>query len=358
VRKLENLNVEDLMRMTIKEGASDLHLTVGCPPALRIDGQLRFLTALPVLKPADTLEFLKTLLTQEQMERLDKERDLDFPYAIPGVSRFRINAYHQRGCHAIAIRTIPKDVPTIEELGLPSTLKGLALRPRGLVLVTGPTGVGKTTTLASMVKEVNRSKCIHIVTVEDPIEYLHAHERSIVNQRELGTDVKTFASGLRSALREDPDVIMVGEMRDLETTTTALTAAETGHLVMASMHTRDAASTVDRVIDQFPSYQQQQIRTMLSVTLEAVISQQLLVRRGGKGRVAALEIMIATPAVRNLIREGKTHMIPNVIQTSTRFGMQTMDQALKDLCLHGIITYEEAMSHAFNPDELAKLLAS
>lgn len=309
------------------------------------------------MRPEDIRSFVEAALNEEQLRRLAEERDLDLPLVVPGLARFRVNAYHQQGCCALAIRVIPRAIPTIEELRLPPVVSSLALRPRGLVLVTGPTGTGKSTTLAAMIGHINRHRRAHVVTIEDPIEYQHTHGRSIINQRELGVDVLSFAGGLRAALREDPDVIMVGEMRDLDTTITALTAAETGHLVLASMHTRDAASTVDRIIDQFPPYQQTQVRTMLAATLEAVIAQQLLPRTGGRGRVVAVEVMVATAAVRNLIREGKTHMIPNAISTGGRYGMQTMDQALRDLYHGGEVTYEDAVSRAFNPDELSRLIA-
>lgn len=348
--------LDGLLHLAVDRGASDLHLTAGCHPAIRIDGKLQFLTDFAVLTPDHTAKIVASSLKAEQRERLESQLDLDLPFSIPGVSRFRVNVYHQRGSLGLAIRVIPAEVPSLEELGMPSVLKKLAGRRSGLVLVTGPTGVGKSTTLAAMIREINQNTSQHVITIEDPVEYLHHHDRSIVNQRELGSDVRTFASGLRSALREDPDVIMVGEMRDLETTETALIAAETGHLVMASLHTRDAASTVDRIIDQFPSHQQSQIRTMLSGVLEGVVSQQLLVRRSGKGRVAALEIMISTSAIRNLIREGKSHMLTGVIQTGTRFGMQTMDQGLGDLYKAGRISYDDAMRSAFDPEELSKII--
>ena len=300
---------------------------------------------------------MQAILGEEQQRRLQEDRDIDLPLTVPGLSRFRVNVYFQQGSCAIAIRVIPGQIPTIEELRLPPVLKALALRPRGLILVTGPTGSGKSTTLAAMVGYINGQRSAHIITIEDPIEYQHTHGRSIINQRELGTDVRSFAGGLRGALREDPDVIMVGEMRDLDTTITALTAAETGHLVLASMHTRDAASTVDRIIDQFPPYQQLQARTMLAATLEAVIAQQLLPKAGGRGRVVATEVMVVTAAIRNLIRETKTHMIPNAISTGNRHGMQTMDQALRELYHAGEVTFEDVVARAFNPDELGRLIA-
>ena len=281
---------------------------------------------------------------------------MDFSYSLHRIARFRVNVYKDRGTVAAAFRLIPARVPTIEELGLPSVLIELTRKPRGLILVTGPTGSGKSTTLAAMVNQINNERACHIITIEDPIEYLHRHKLSIINQRELGQDTKSFAGALRSALREDPDVILVGEMRDLETTALAITAAETGHLVMATLHTNNAAETVDRIIDQFPAAQQEQVRVQLSNCLVAVISQQLLPRHGMPGRVAAVEVMICTPAIRNLIREAKAHQIPSIIQTSANVGMQTMDQALRDLYKRGLISYEEALSRAMNPDELKKMI--
>ncbi len=350
------IELDELLTKAVKDGASDLHLTVGCSPALRINGRLGFLNDLPVLKPEDTVRYTRQLLRDDQQERFLDQLDLDLPHVIPGLSHFRINIYHQKGHQGIAIRVIPGKVPSLQELEMPGVLRELALKQRGLVIVTGPTGVGKSTTLAAMIREINRVRSAHIVTIEDPIEYVHEHGQCMINQREKGRDVRSFPAGLRSALREDPDVIMVGEMRDLETMDTALTASETGHLVLASLHTRDAASTVDRIIDQFPAHQQQQVRTVLSIALEGVISQQLLVRRSGKGRVAAIEVMVASPAVRNIIREGKTHLIPTQIQTGGRLGMQSMEQSLKELCRRGVISEDEAMKYAFSPEDLAKTL--
>ncbi len=352
----ESTKLNELLHLAVEEGASDLHLTVGCHPAIRVDGRLRFLTDYDVLTPEHTARMVATSLADHQRQRLESQLDLDLPFSLPGISRFRVNVYHQRGSLALAIRVIPAQIPSLDELEMPTILKTLTERRSGLILVTGPTGVGKSTTLAAMIRQINRNRSHHIITIEDPVEYLHHHDRSIINQREVGTDVRDFAGGLRSALREDPDIIMVGEMRDLETTETALIAAETGHLVMASLHTRDAASTVDRIIDQFPSHQQPQIRAMLSGVLEAVVSQQLLSRRAGKGRIAALEIMISTPAIRNLVREGKAHMLTGVIQTGTRYGMQTMDQGLADLYRAGRIAYDDAMSSAYDSEELSKII--
>lgn len=284
--------------------------------------------------------------------------EIDFSFAIFGLSRFRVNAFKQRGSIAIVIRIVNENIPTLEELGHPPVLKTLAAQARGLVLVTGPTGSGKSTTLAAMINLINQERSCHILTLEDPIEYLHKHNKSIVNQREMHSDTKSFTIALRAALREDPDVILVGEMRDPETIATAITAAETGHLVFATLHTGSAAQTIDRIIDAFPAHQQQQIRVQLSVTLQGIVAQQLLPRMNGKGRIAALEILIATPAVRNIIREGKTHQLTSVIQTGLKFGMQPMDIALRDLYRRGNISYEEAMTHAIDQETFARLANS
>jgi twitching motility protein PilT len=298
------------------------------------------------------------ILRDDQIQRFESEWELDFSYSLSKIARFRCNIYRDRGNVAGAFRLIPARIPTIRELNLPPILEDITRKPRGLVLVTGPTGSGKSTTLAAMIGVINSERSCHIITIEDPIEYLHPHKMSIINQREVGHDTKSFAAALRSALREDPDVILVGEMRDLETMSTAITAAETGHLVFATLHTNNAAQTVERIIDVFPTSQQDQVRVQLANTLVAVISQQLLPRADGPGRVPACEVMICTPAIRNLIREMKFHQIPSIIQTSGEIGMQTMDQSLRDLYNRGLITYEEAMSRAINPDELKKLIAS
>lgn len=284
--------------------------------------------------------------------------EIDFSFAIFGLSRFRVNAFKQRGSTAIVIRTVNEKIPTLEELGHPAVLRTLASQARGLVLVTGPTGSGKSTTLAAMINLINQERPCHILTVEDPIEYLHKHCKSIVNQREMHSDTKSFSIALRAALREDPDVILVGEMRDPETIATAITAAETGHLVFATLHTGSAAQTIDRIIDSFPAHQQQQIRIQLSVTLQGIVAQQLLPRMDKKGRIAALEVLIATPAVRNIIREGKTHQLTSVIQTGAKFGMQPMDMALRDLYRRGIVSYDEAVAHAIDEETFARLAYS
>ncbi len=335
-RPIEEVHVDELLRLVVEKKGSDLHLAAGVPPVLRIDGNL--------------------LATDEQIRTFETEYELDCSYALRDVSRFRVNVYRDRGAVAGAFRVIPSKIPTIRELGLPLVLEDLSRRPRGLVLVTGPTGSGKSTTLAAMLGQINGERSEHIITIEDPIEYLHTHRRSLVNQRELGADTRTFAQALRHALRQDPDVILVGEMRDLETMALAITAAETGHLVFSTVHTNSAAQTVDRIVDVFPPGQQEQIRIQLSNTLEAVVSQQLLPRAGTPGRIAAMEIMIASPAIRNLVREAKAHQITSIIQTSAHLGMQTMDQCLRDLYQRGLITYEEAMGRAMNQEELKKML--
>ncbi|MFA4015014.1 MAG: hypothetical protein RUDDFDWM_000080 [Candidatus Fervidibacterota bacterium] len=353
---LDDVHIDDLLRIVVEKNASDLHLCVGVPPVLRIDGRLYRTPFMPA-EPAQTQRLIYEILTDDQIQRFENELELDFSYSLQNIARFRVNVFKDRGNVAAAFRLIPRRIPSIRELGLPVILEELILKPRGLILVTGPTGSGKSTTLAAMIDHLNNTDSRHVITIEDPIEYMHTHKKCIINQREIGQDTLSFAKALRSALREDPDVILVGEMRDLETIATAITAAETGHLVLATLHTNNAAETIDRIIDVFPAEQQAQIRVQLSNNLVAVLSQQLLPRASGRGRVAAMEIMIATPAIRNLIREGKTHQIPSIIQTSGEVGMQTMDQALRDLYLQGIITYEDAMSRAQRPEELKKMLA-
>ncbi|MDT8901807.1 type IV pilus twitching motility protein PilT [Anaeroselena agilis] len=347
--------MESLLREAVARKASDLHITVGIPPVLRINGDL-VRTDRPALKPADTAALLAAIAGESQRAVFDERGEVDFSHAIPGLSRFRVNAFRQRGATAIVVRIVAEQVPTLAELGHSDTVAALARKPRGLVLVTGPTGSGKSTTLAAMIDLINRERACHIVTLEDPIEYLHRHDRSIINQREVHADTLSFAAALRAALREDPDVVLVGEMRDPETIATAITAAETGHLVLATLHTGDAAQTIDRIIDAFPPHQQQQIRVQLSLTLQGIIAQQLLPLKDGGGRVAALEILIATPAVRNIIREGKTHQISSVIQTGAKNGMQPMDTALRDLCRRGLISADEALARANDQETLAKLI--
>ena len=343
------MSLLDLIKYATKKRASDIHITVGVPPILRVDGVLEYFGE-QKLYPEETERFVKQILDEKQIEELKLKGEVDTSYSSSGIGRFRVNAYKQRGSYAMALRIIPIKVPTVEELGLPIMIKDLVRLPRGLVLVTGPTGSGKSTTLASMINFINEEKNCHILTLEDPIEYLHKHNKSIVNQREIGLDSNNFANALRAALRQDPDVILLGEMRDLETISIALTAAETGHLVFSTLHTIGAAKTIDRVIDVFPPHQQQQIRIQLASVIQAIISQQLLPRANGKGRVAAFETMIATPAIRNLIREEKIHQIDTVIQTSGKQGMQTMDKSLLELYKKGIISRETALSQAINQD--------
>ncbi|WP_352168775.1 type IV pilus twitching motility protein PilT [Proteiniborus sp. MB09-C3] len=343
------LDFLDLIEDGIKKNASDIHITVGIPITYRIDGKLVKMGE-EVLKPAATEEIARKILNERQINELFEKGELDTSYSSPGIGRFRINIYKQRGSYALAIRIIPPTIPTMEELGLPNIIKDLSKLPRGLILVTGPTGSGKSTTLASMIDSINSERNCHILTLEDPIEYLHRHNKSIVNQREIGNDSLSFANSLRSALRQDPDVILVGEMRDLETISIALTAAETGHLVLSTLHTLGAAKTIDRIIDVFPPYQQQQIRIQFSSVIQGIVSQQLLPRLDGKGRVAAFEVMIVTSAIRNLIREEKSHQIDTAIQTGAKFGMQTMDNSLLSLYKRGLISGETALNQSVNTD--------
>ncbi|HET8679837.1 MAG TPA: type IV pilus twitching motility protein PilT, partial [bacterium] len=321
--------MKELLQTVVERGASDLHIKAGAKPMLRIDGAL-----VPIseerLQDEQVRALIAELLTGEQLETFYRKLELDCAYSLPGYSRFRVNIYQQRGGIGAAIRTIPHSVPSYEQLRLPKVVKTLAALPRGLILVTGPTGSGKSTTLAAIINLINQTRACHIVTVEDPIEYLHSDQKCIVTQREVGADTHSFTEALRHVLRQDPDVILIGEMRDLETISTAITAAETGHLVLATLHTVNAAQTVDRIIDVFPPHQQTQVRMQLSVALEAVLSQALLPLKG-KGRVAAIEVMVATPAVRNIIREGKTHMLLGALQSGMKDGMQTLNQALRDL---------------------------
>ena len=342
------------MREAVEQRASDIHLTVGVPPTLRINGALVRLN-LPPLGPADTLRLFESIAPEERQTFFRQNGEVDFSHTIHGLSRFRVNAFRQRGSVAIAVRLIPEQVPTLEQLELPEVIANLARKPRGLILVTGPTGSGKSTTMAAMINLINEEQSCNIITLEDPIEYLHRHKKSLINQREVNADTRSFANGLRAALREDPDVILVGEMRDMDTISIAVRAAETGHLVLATLHTSDASQTIDRIIDVFPPYQQQQIRTQLSLTLQGIISQQLLPRRSGTGRAVAVEILVATPAVRNLVREGKSHQLLTVIQTGAKTGMQSMDAALRDLCRAGIVADEEALMRASDPDNFLRL---
>jgi twitching motility protein PilT len=355
---MPHFDFADLLLEVLERRASDLHITAGSQPMIRVRGRLVALEDYPTLSPTDTREVIYSILTNDQRQKLETDWQIDFAYAIPKVARFRVNAYFQRSAIGAAFRLIPADIKGVDALGLPPVAHELAQKPRGFVLVTGPTGSGKSTSLAAIIDEINTTRHDHILTIEDPIEFLHAHKNCLINQREIGSDATTFANGLKAALRQDPDVILVGEMRDLETIHTALTAAETGHLVFATLHTQDAPQTVDRIIDVFPPAQQQQVRVQLSVALQGVITQQLLPTADGAGRVAACEVMIPTPAVRNLIREGKTHQIPSAMQTGSSSGMQTMDAALATLVRQGKITQRLAEQRSSNPEELRRLLGA
>src|SRR5213079_511780 len=350
------LSIDALLERMVARNASDLHITVGTPPAMRVHGSLERYTDIPELTPENTHQMLYRILSTEQQKLLEINRQIDFAHSIPGLARFRVNVFFQRGTLGAAFRLIPADIKTLEELGIPSSLHSLADKPRGLVLVTGPTGSGKSTTLAALIDEINRKRAEHILTIEDPIEFVHRHKRCIVNQREIGVDATSFAEALRAALRQDPDVILLGEMRDLETISTALTAAETGHLVFATLHTQSAPGTIDRVIDAFPAAQQDQIRIQLAATLEGVVTQALLPTADGQGRVAALEILFPDDAVRNLIRQAKVEQIYSVMQTGTGRGMQTMEQSLAELTQRGVITIDTALSRSSRPEQLFGLL--
>ncbi len=353
--------IEELLEMVVEKGGSDLHISSGLPPIIRIDGEL-IRTEHPAFTPEDVEKALFPMLTNDQRRKLEQEWELDFSYGIHGLGRFRINIYKERGNYAAAFRSITSKIPTIDDLKLPSIVREVAEKPRGLVLVTGPTGSGKSTTLASMINHINKTRADHILTIEDPVEFIHSSQKSIVHQRELGQDTRSFANAIRAALREDPDVILVGEMRDLETIGLALTAAETGHLVMGTLHTSSASQTIDRIVDAFPGDQQQQIRVQLSNSLLGVFSQTLVPKlcEDGrkKGRVLAQEIMLVTPAIANLIRESKAAQIYSSIQTGTALGMQTLETSLKDLYQNKLITYEDALSKTSRPDDLKRMLGS
>ena len=349
-------SVDDLLEQVVARGASDLHVTVGSEPVVRVNGRLERLDEFARLSPDDTQRMLYRILSTEQQKIFETRRQIDISYSIPGLARFRVNVYFQRESLGAAFRLIPAELKTIEQLGLPQVLKDFTMKPRGLVLVTGPTGSGKSTTLAAVIDEINRTREDHIMTIEDPIEFLHRHKRCIVNQREIGPDATSFAEALRGALRQDPDVILLGEMRDLETIGTALTAAETGHLVFATLHTQDAPSTVDRLIDVFPAAQQEQIRVQIASTLQGIVTQTLLPTADGSGRVAALEVLLPDDAVRNLIRQAKVEQIYSVMQTNTSRGMQTLEQAMLELVRSGKITPDLALQRSSRQDQLRSLL--
>lgn len=347
------MEILNLIRAAIEKNASDLHISVGLAPMMRIDGRLVSME-MDELTSSDVEGLVLTMLNEEQKKKLEKSRSIDFTYSY--IARFRVNVFHEKGYLAASLRFIPFEIPSLDNLGMPFIVSELSRRQRGLVLVTGPTGSGKSTTLAAMIDLVNREQSCHIITIEDPIEYLHPHKKSIVHQREMYSDTLSFSSALRDALREDPDVILVGEMRDLETISTAITAAETGHLVFATLHTIDAVQTIDRIIDVFPEGQQSQIRLQTSLALQGVVSQRLIPRADGKGRVAAIEAMSVTPAVANLIREKKTHQIYSMIETGTKDGMLSMNQSLADLCKGRLVRIGDAISYSNNPELLKRML--
>jgi twitching motility protein PilT len=348
------MEMRDLLLLCIKKGASDLHITDNEPPILRIDGKL-FRTEFPRLTKQNLRKFIYGILTEQQKEVFEKELELDFSLAMPDMDRFRINVHLQRGSVEAAFRRIPLKIPRFEELGLPPVVIDLARKPNGLVLVTGPTGMGKTTTLAAMINLINNEREVLVICIEDPIEFIFTNNKSVIKQREVYSDTHSFAEALRHALRQDPNVIVVEEMRDLETISTALTAAETGHLVLATLHTPDAPQTIERIIDVFPSHQQQQVKLQLADSLQGVISQLLLPHISGKGRVLATEIMLGTSGVRNLIREQEIEQIPTLMQTGSQYGMKTMDKCLKELVQKGLITLDVAMSKVKNPEEFKQL---
>ena len=356
-KPITQIHIDELLEIVTERNASDLHIAPGIPPIIRVDGALQPM-AYESVTPLDVQQMMYAILTDEQIQKFESTWELDFSYALQKKARFRVNIFRDRGSVAAALRLIPTRIPTLQELGMPPIVEKLTHTKRGLILVTGPTGSGKSTTLAAMINHINLNRSEHIITIEDPIEYLHSHKMSVINQRELGMDTRSFPNALRASLREDPDVILVGEMRDLDTMQLAISAAETGHLVFATLHTNSAASSVDRIVDSFPQGGQEQVRLQLSMNLQAIVAQQLIPKASGSGRVAAQEIMIATAAIRNLIREAKAHQITSVIQTSAQQGMITTDQVLKDLYLRGIITYDAAIARAQNQEELKRMLAT
>jgi len=350
------LNMRDLLEQMLKKGASDLHITTGQTPKLRIDGDLQEVPGAGKLMPRETMALAYSILTENQKKRFETEDELDFSFGVQNLARFRGNVYKQRGSVALAIRLIPYDIQTFDELGLPAIVKKLAERPRGLVLVTGPTGSGKSTTLAAMIDKINREEKGHILTIEDPIEFVHRHRGCMVNQREIGTDTQSFSAALKYALRQDPDVVLIGEMRDIETIEAALTIAETGHLAFGTLHTNSAAEAVNRIIDVFPANQQSQVRAQLSFSLEGVVTQTLLPRAAGPGRVAAAEVLVCTPAVRASIRDDKVHQIYSIMQAGKKHGMQTMNDALYQLIIQGEVRLEDALKRSGDPTELQRMV--
>jgi twitching motility protein PilT len=349
------MSLKELLEITIKQNASDLHLTVGVPPTIRINGELSTISS-EKLQPIDTERYSREIL-EDQYDEYILKGEVDTSFSVAGLGRFRVNLFKQRGSCSVAIRVVGLKIPTLSDLQFPTVVKELISNKRGLVLVTGPTSSGKSTTLAAMINEINATRAAHIITLEDPIEYLHKHNKSIINQREIGKDSLSYKNALKAVLREDPDVILVGEMRDLETISIALTAAETGHLVFSTLHTIGAAKTIDRVVDVFPPYQQQQVKIQLAAVIKGIISQQLLPKVDGNGRIASLEIMIATTAIQNMIREGKTHQIESSIQTGAKYGMKTMDMSLSELYKKGLVSYECALSYAVDRDMLSKIMS-
>ncbi len=351
-----SISIDELLEQCAALGASDLHITVGSAPVVRVRGKLQALEGAEAFDAETTQGLLYRILSTEQQKKLEIDKQIDLAHDVPGVARFRVNVYFQRESLGAAFRQIPENIKSLEELRLPTTLHELTKKPRGLVLVTGPTGSGKSTTLAALIDEINRSRSEHILTIEDPVEFVHKHKGCIVNQREIGVDARGFGEALRAALRQDPDVILLGEMRDLETIATALTAAETGHLVFGTLHTQSAPSTIDRIIDVFPAEQQGQVRTQLASTLQGVVTQSLLPTADGAGRIAALEILFPDDAVRNLIRQGKVEQVYSVMQTNTSRGMQTLEQSLADLVMRRVITKDVAMGATSRPDQFESLL--
>jgi len=348
--------IYDLLKVMIEKGASDLHITTGSPPRLRVDGKLIPLDHSP-LTPVETKSLCYSILTDAQKHKFEENNELDLSFGVKGLSRFRGNVFMQRGAVAGAFRTIPFEIRTFQDLGLPEIVNDLVKKPRGLILVTGPTGSGKSTTLAAMVDRINSERYDHIITVEDPIEYLHGHKKCLINQREVNADTSSFRAALRYVLRQDPDVVLIGEMRDLETIEAALTVSETGHLTLATLHTNSAVQTINRIIDVFPPHQQEQIRVQLSFVLEGILSQQLIAKKSGKGRALAIELLVPNPAIRNLIREDKIHQIYSSMQTGqSRYGMQTMNQSLVELYTKGHISYEDAVGRSPVPDEIITML--